>query len=128
MALRLALAVMVSTDGTLASAAVIKQRVEELTRLEIGSRFIECCLGPIKRSIWALDERLMGWCSSSGRSTWTLPWPGSRWRCERSVEGSGMICLASFDSIVGYGLNYWNQGKNAKKGFWASCSKPFVLL
>jgi hypothetical protein len=58
-ALRLASVVMVPTDGTLASAAVIKQHVEELTRLEIGSRFIECCLGPIKRPSWALDDRLM---------------------------------------------------------------------
>jgi hypothetical protein len=57
-ALRLASVILVPTDGTPASAAVINQHVEELTRLEIGSRFIECCLGPIKRPSWALDERL----------------------------------------------------------------------
>jgi hypothetical protein len=57
-ALRLASVVLVPTDGTPASAAVINQHVEELTRLEIGGRFIECCLGPIKRPCWALDERL----------------------------------------------------------------------
>jgi MinD-like ATPase involved in chromosome partitioning or flagellar assembly len=58
-ALRLASVVLVPTDGTPASAAVINQHVEELTRLEIGSRFIECCLGPNRRPCWALDERLM---------------------------------------------------------------------
>jgi len=57
-ALRLASVVLVPTDGTPASAAVINQHVEELARLEIGSRFIECCMGPIKRPCWALDERL----------------------------------------------------------------------
>jgi hypothetical protein len=36
-----------------------------------------------------------------------------------AYRGSGMICLASFDSLVGYGLSYWIQDKNAKKGFWA---------
>ena len=56
--LRLASVALVPTDGTLASAAVINQHAEELARLEIGSRFIECCLGPIKRPCWALDERL----------------------------------------------------------------------
>jgi hypothetical protein len=57
-ALRLASVVLVPTDGTPASAAVINQHAEELTQLEIGNRFIECCLGPIKRPSWALDERL----------------------------------------------------------------------
>jgi hypothetical protein len=57
-ALRLASVILVTNDGTPASTAVIKQQVEELTRLEIGSRFIECCMGPVKRPSCALDERL----------------------------------------------------------------------
>jgi hypothetical protein len=57
-ALCLASVVLVPTDGTPASAAVINQHVEELVRLGIVSRFIECCMGPIKRPSWALDERL----------------------------------------------------------------------
>jgi hypothetical protein len=56
--LRLASVVMVPADGTPASAVVIKQHVEELTRLEIGTRFVECCLGPSRRPCWALDEHL----------------------------------------------------------------------
>jgi hypothetical protein len=35
-----------------------------------------------------------------------------------------MLCLASFDSFVGYGMSYWNQDKNASRGFGHDAQNP----